>query len=328
MIKVADADKLKGDFSVYFNGEYVVLSGTKLFILRPDGSLVARRDDLHRSQKITFFPQNRVLLCTGKAVFHMIDLRDGSDIWSAPYIRNNLNRNNLAVSPDGEYAYTFDENRYGKFIARLHLNSPGHEVDAQEMQGDIGATCDIACDEDGVPCLLKTLTETVGGKRLNQCGVRMHDYDGIAPGSTTTWKTKWSFEQGRTAEFFFDGTDRVITGDYYLYEPATGKLTDLLEKEESWERSGTGLLACWKDVSGRYLCLGYDNRNVIIDLQERKIAAQYASSWERGCLIGDRYWLCVDKKILRKPFPAFEELPPRKKVIGMDWYYAQHPERW
>ena len=42
---MADIDRLKGDFSVYFSGEYVVLAGSKLCIFRPDGdpSLFSRR---------------------------------------------------------------------------------------------------------------------------------------------------------------------------------------------------------------------------------------------------------------------------------------------
>lgn len=327
-MQMADIDKIKGQFSLYYNGEYVVLAGTKLFIFRPDGSLVASRDDLRRAKKITFFPENRVLVCTGKEMFHMISLPDGSDLWSAPYIKNYMNLDALAVSPDGAYAYTYDENRYGKFIVRLSLNTPGHEVYEHEMQMDIGATRGIVCDEDGVPCLLKTLVETVGGKHVNQCGVRMHDYCSIAPGSTTNWKTKFSFEKGRSARFFFDGPDRILTDDFYVYEPATGTLTDLLANETSWQRSSTGLSQCWRDISGRYLCLKYDNGNTIIDLEERKIAAQYAATCARGCLVGDEYWICIDKKIHRKPFPAYEERPERNTKITMDWYFAKRPELW
>lgn len=35
---------------------------------------------------------------------------------------------------------------------------------------------DIFCDEDGVPCLLKTVFETIGGKPYHQNGVRIHDF--------------------------------------------------------------------------------------------------------------------------------------------------------
>ena len=326
---MAEIDRLKGDFSLYFNGEYVVLAGTKLFIFRPDGSKVAQRDDVRRAGRITFFPENRVLVCTGKHMFHMIDLRDGSDIWTAPYIQNYLNLNPLAVSPDGAYAYTYDETRHGHVIARLSLNTPDHEVYEHEMHMDAGATRDIVCDEEGVPCLLKTLFETIGGKRVALCGVRMHDYCSISPGSTTTWKTKTYLEDGRLGKFFFDGPDRILTNDFYIYEPATGTMTDLLENETTWRNSNRMPSICWRDASGRYLCLEYDNGNTIIDLQERRVAAQYAATcFTRGCLVGEEYWICIDRKIHRKPFPAYEERPEIKTKIGMDWYFAKHPELW
>ena len=76
---MADVDKIKGSFYIYSNGEYVVLPGTKLYILRTDGSLVNCRSDLRHAGRITFLSGNRMLLCSSKKEFHMIDLHDGSD---------------------------------------------------------------------------------------------------------------------------------------------------------------------------------------------------------------------------------------------------------
>lgn len=47
-----------------------------------------------------------------------------------------------------------------------------------------------------------------------------------------------------------------------------------------------------------------------------------------GCLIGDEYWICVEEKILRKPFPAFEDAPNVKLVGGWDFFYSKHLELW
>ena len=58
---MTDIDRLKGDFSVYFSGEYVVLTGSKLYIFRPDGSQVACRKDLRYADRITFLPGSRCL---------------------------------------------------------------------------------------------------------------------------------------------------------------------------------------------------------------------------------------------------------------------------
>lgn len=323
---MADVDKIKGNFFIYSNGKYVVLPGTKLYILRTDGSLVSCRSDLRHAGRITFLSGNRMLLCSSKKEFHMIDLRDGSDIWTAPYTKFELNAAELAISPDEAFAYTYDQWKGTHFISRLNLQTL--EVDVHDMHMDAGATMGILCDEEGVPCMLKILGETIGGKLFSENGVRMHDYYYLHPGSTTIWKTKWSFAPTRYALRFLDSTDRVVTNDLCSYEPATGKMVDLLENETKWHRLENSPCECWLDLSKRYLCVQYQKANVIIDIPERKVVAQYGADYKQGCLIGNEYWVCVDNRICRKPFPAFEEAPPAKTVISSDWYYSKHPEFW
>ena len=323
MVKT-DIDKIKGAFYVYSNGEYVVLPGTKLYIFKTDGSMVACRTDLRYAGRITFLSGNRMLLCSSKAVFHMIDLRDGSDIWTTPYLKNELNVHKLAVSPDEAFVYTYDGWKGCNFISRLDLQKL--TVEDYDMHWDVGATTDILCDEEGIPCLLKTVQETIGGKLFCQNGVRIHDFDCVNPGSTNVWKTKWSFEFPRNALRYFDSTEKIITNDLCIYDTATGASVDLLENESTWEPPGNDLCDCWLDNSKHYLCLQYQTANAIIDIRARKVVAQYAADYKKGCLIGNEYWLCVGNKILRKPFPAFEEAPP-VKLIGWDEFYAQQPER-
>ena len=108
-MKKTDLDKIKGSFYIYSNGEYVVLPGTKLYIFKVDGSMIACRKDLRNAGRITFLSDNRMLLCSSKAVFHMINLCDGIDIWTAPYTKNECNAADVAVSPDEAFAYTYDE---------------------------------------------------------------------------------------------------------------------------------------------------------------------------------------------------------------------------
>ena len=326
-MKKPDLEKLKGSFYIYSNGEYVVLSGAKLYIFKTDGRQVACRNDLRYASRITFLSGNRMLLCSSKATFHMIDLCSGSDIWTTPYVKHNLNVNELAISPDETFAYTYDEYKGTYFISRLFLTPLEHEVDAQDMYMDVGATRGIFCDTDGVPCLLKTLRETVGGKPVIQNGVRMHDFDGIDPGGTTTWKTKWSFSN-RTAIAFFGSTDRLLTDDLHIFTPSSGELVPLLAPEALRQLPNQTICDSWIDSAARYLFLLYPAGNVIIDLQEHSIAARYAAHYSRGCLIGREYWICVNDRITRKPFPSFEELSPMQTGGNMDWYRAEHPELW
>ena len=323
----SDLEKIKGSFYVYSNGEYVVIPGTKLSIFRPDGSLVACRNDLRYAGGITFLSGNRMLLCSSKAVFHMIDLCSGNDIWTTPYVKSSLNIKELAISLDESFAYTYDEYKGINFISRVSLTTQEHEVNVQDMYMDVGATRGIICDADGVPCLLKTLSETIGGKHVNQNGVRIHDFDGIAPGSTTTWKTKWSFNN-RTAISYWGSTDRILTNDLCIYDPSSNTLTPLLVPEAYTQLPHQRICDCWVDSTGRYLCLKYLKGNVIVDTQTRSIVAQYAAECTQGCLIGNEYWICVNDRVCRKPFPAFEEIPPVKQVPDMDWYFSSHPELW
>lgn len=309
-----DLEKLKGHFYIYSNGEYVVLCDEKLYIFRTDGSFVAYRKDLRYAGRITFLSDNRMLLCSNKAIFHMINLCDGSDIWTAPYTKNELNIADLAVSPDETFAYTYDTWKGLHFISRLNLQS--HEVEIHTMQMDSGATRGILCNAADSAYLLKTLTETIGGKIIHQNGVRIHDFYDIAPGNTTIWETKWSFDEQRYALCFLDNIDTIVTSDLHIYTPSTGIAFDLIENENNWKRPTQAPSYCWLDISKRYLCLQYQTANTIIDLQSRKVIAQYAADFHKGCLIGNEYWICADNSIQRKPFPAFEEAPVPKVTKG------------
>lgn len=320
-----DADKLKGNFNVYSNGEYVVISGKKLYIFRTDGSQVACRSDLRYAGRITFLSGNRMLLCSSKAVFHMINLRDGNDIWTAPYRKNEFNIARLAISPNEVFAYTFDQWRGTDFISRLDLQT--HDVDVHKIHKDMGATRDIVCDEKGRPCLLKTRIGRVGGSSVQHVSIQPHDFGEPVPENTAYWQAK-GYLKGRNALHFLDSPNRVITEDLCIYDVTTGSLVDLLENDLSCRRLEQFPVRAWLDNSGRYLCVQYQTVNVIIDTQERKTVAQYAADQGKGCLIGDAYWICSNSSLCRKPFPAFEEAPPVKIVFDWGSDYSKHPELW
>lgn len=328
-------DKLKNVYAVRFNGEYVVIAHTKLHILRPDGTLVACRSDLRYAGRITFLSGNRMLLCSSKAVFHMIDLTTGEDIWTAPYTKTSLNVNPIAISPNEKFAYTYDRGFDRKFnecfISQLNLET--HETEIIDMNLDAGASRDICCEDETTPCLLKTLIETIGGKAYTICGVRLHDFFCQEAQYTNSWKTKWYFEGSRRSVMnFFGSPDRVLTSDLRIFTPATGEDVDLLENESEHTLPQEHPNRCWLDHTGRYLCVRYMEGNVVIDTQERKIAATYAAKYKEGCLIGNEYWLGTDNGVVRKPFPAFEEIPPYKPAnhlaAATSAFYSKHPELW
>ena len=256
----------------------------------------------------------------------MIDLCSGIDLWIAAYTKIQQNVAELAVSQDEAFAYTYDEWKGSHFISRLNLQT--HEVDTYDMYMDAGATNGILCDQAGVPCMLKTLAETIGGELFQQNGVRIHDFCHLSPGNTTTWKAKWSFAGTKSAFRFLDSTDRIVTTDLHIYETSTGAAVDLLENETNWVRPEKHPCDCWLDTSKRYLCVKYQTVNVIIDIFARCVVAQYAAEYTQGCLVGNEYWICVNDQICRKPFPALEDAPAVKNTTNSDWYYSKHPELW
>lgn len=328
-------DKLKDVYRVCFNGEYVVIPHTKLHILRPDGTLVACRSDLRYAGRITFLSGNRMLLSSSKHVFHMIDLTTGEDLWTTPYTKCNLNINPFAISPNEKFAYTYDngcDKKFNdRFISQLDLET--HEVEIIDMYLDAGATMDICCEDESTPCLLKTRMETVGGKNYRVSGVRLHDFFCQEAQYTNNWKTKWYQEHPcGSPEIFFGSTDQVVTSDLKIFTPATGEMVDLLENETEHSLPQEYLGTCWLDHTGRYLCLRYMMGNVVIDTQERKIAAAYAGKFKQGCLIGSEYWIGTDKGVARKPFPALEEIPPYNAPNYLakltSEFYSKRPELW
>ena len=300
-----DVGKINCNSYIFSNGSYIVIPDSKLFILKSDGSLVTCRKDLRNAGRITFLSENKLLLCC-KDVLHMINLPDGQDIWTAPFTKSYLHSSHFTLSENQAFAYTFGENRHGPFISRIDLRTL--ETDSYNFDRDLGATADIICDSQGFPCLLKTLNETIGGKLILQSGVRIHDFDGISPSSTTVWHAKWSSEC-RSSVCFWNDTDHILTTDLKVFHIPTGSLYNLLENEQHWVPPSSGRLTQWFDSTGQYLSILYQNANVVIDVRNQRVIAQYASSM-RGALIDNQYWICQDGNILRKPFPLNEDPLP------------------
>ena len=328
-------DKLKNVYAVNFNGEYVVIAHTKLHILRPDGTLVACRSDLCYSSRVTFLSGNRMLLSSSKNVFHMIDLTTGEDLWTAPYRKNNLNIAPIAISPNEKFAYTYDAWSGRKyidcFISQLNLET--HEFEIAEMHLDAGASRDICCEDETTPCLLKTAIESIGETSYLISGVRLHDFFCGDARYTNTWKTKWYAAIPCPSPMcFFGSTDKIVTSDLHIYTPGTKEDVNLLENETQYTLPKDLPDCCWMDHTGRYLCVQYYEGNMIIDTQERKVAATYKGEYKKGCLIGSEYWLGTEKGVVRKPFPAFEEIPVYNPVARLmeatSAHYAKHPELW
>ena len=303
-----DIEKVRGTYDIFANGDDVVLTGDRFRLFTPEGRETACRRDIRNACKAVFLPERRVLVRRGNGVFHLIDLRDGSDLWTAPGPKPELNTSPITLTPDYGCAYTYDTIKGQLWIIRLDLES--RETDSFLVHYDVGATQDILCDEEGIPCVLKTYFEQIGNQIYCQNGVRIQDYDILYRGSTFFWKWKWQFTQKDYASRCFLGQlGKILTTDLHVYWPDTGEMENLLENESQWQQPAGGPMEGWIDQTGRYLCLMYEKGNVVIDMEEKHVTAQYRAEYARGCLVGNQYWICRDKQIARLPFPDFEPWP-------------------
>lgn len=303
-----DIEKVRGTYDIFANGDDVVLTGDRFRLFTPEGRETACRRDIRNACKAVFLPERRALVRRRNGMFHLIDLRDGSELWTVPGPKPVLYNSPVVMTPDYRCAYTYDSVEGRLQIIRLDLEA--RETDSFSVHYDMGATRDILCDEEGIPCVLKTYFEQIGNQIYCQNGVRIQDYDILYRGSTFFWKWKWQFTQKDYASRCFLGQlGKILTTDLHVYWPDTGEMENLLENESQWQQPAGGPMEGWIDQTGRHLCLMYEKGNVVIDMEEKHVTAQYRAEYARGCLVGNQYWICRDKQIARLPFPDFEPWP-------------------
>ena len=313
-MKSSSLSDIKGLCDITCNGDYIVILGKKLWVFKRDGTFVVCRADISNAFKVAFLPGNYLL--TGserKASYRLLSLENGADMWTDPPVKHSSTSRRFAISPDNTTAYDFYWWRGIDYIVKIDLQTG--QMDSVPLDLGLRATMDIMCDEDGTPCLLQTHDEMVAGERVSQNGIRIQDLDGTSPGCAYYWKNKWQSHWKAKAKYFLDGMEFILTDDLHVLEHKTGKLYDLLENDPNREEMRQIPSDCWLDQSKRYISLLYETANVIVDWHARKVVARYASTFTRGCLIDQEYWVCTDEGIQRKPFPAFEEIPPQKYVF-------------
>ena len=72
----------------------------------------------------------------------------------------------------------------------------------------------------------------------------------------------------------------------------------------------------WKMIrTKKYLCVMYDNVNVVVDWETGKMVARYVGHFKKGCLMDNEYWIFSDEGLRRMPFPLIEDIPPRKPTF-------------
>lgn len=285
------------------DGQYVVLRGSKLWIFKTDGTFVACRPDLKNTNAVLFLSDNTAFVEGGMHACHLISLIDGSEIWSCPMPKPiEYTAMKLVSSTDQRYIYTFYEWHEKFYLVTIDLQQ--RELYVCKDTDLLHATKDIACDENGNPCLLKSVYREEGDHRVGQNGIEVFRQTESGLCESPAWKSKWEYQNADLVLGFLDSTDTVITQQLMVHNLKTDEKYYLLENETEWTSPSYPASECWKDLTGRYLTLRFWKENVVVDVQKRSVAATYPGEFVWGKLIGNEYWTSVGKCVERQPFPS------------------------
>ena len=305
-------EKIKGIHTVVRSDRNVVAYGKKLYVATLAGEVIFCRNDIRNIFKIAFLPNNLLLVDSGKN-YHLISLEDGSDIWKIEQSKREFNAPRFALSPCGTYVYDFCLYKGMYRLKKIYLETA--LIEEYLMDNELRTANDIQCELDGEPALLRSHYSDIAGVRVSENGVIFPCREPFGSGSSYYWKNKWRFQGSQISYAFWESTETVLTNDLHIFHHATGEMQDLLENEDGWSPPAVAPSSFSIDHSGQFLVLMYSKSNVIIDLNKRRVIAQYAGDYTRGCIVDDEFWISSDSGILRKSFPLMEEIPEMKYVF-------------
>lgn len=300
---------------VYTHEDYIILQGTDFWVCKLDGTTVLRYHNMPNVHKVSFLPQNQLLICGGtNTSYRLLCLQTGAEIWRIPIIRKSyVSGRHFALSYDGMYAYDYYNYKDDYYIVQINLQTG--EMRSCKVGMGFRALTDIICAENSDSLfLLRTQIDDVDGRSIGLNEIQRFEFPSLCYCETIC---RWESDgNGNSLAAFFLGDCRsVISEDLHVFESDTGKTYSLVENDPDWIKPGFGPNDCWVDASNRYICLSYDNVNVVLDRKKQKMVARYAASFARGCLIGDTYWIPSTDKVEKKPFPIVEDIPKRKLKV-------------
>lgn len=313
MMKTAKLEQVKGNYWISRNNKYVVLIGKELWIFKVDGDFVACRKDIPNAFKVAFLSGDRALTGSGKSGYHLLSLKDGSDLWSIKPHKYETCAESFALSPDGVWAYDYYSWKDDLYVVKINLDHG--EAEKYIVSPGLRCTKDILCDDDGIPCLLQSHYSIISGEQVSDNGILYQYQDVLKKGSAYYWKYKWQFGGKQIVEQYLGNTDTVITNDLFVFTPQVGKGYYLLENEASPQFPELEPINVCLDYSGHFIVLMYNTVNIVVDWKARKTVACYAAEYTKGCVVDDQFWVSSKNGILRKPFPIMEEIPRQKYVF-------------
>lgn len=304
---------VRGAYSIAQYGNSVVITGSRLWIFKTDGTLVAYKKDIVHPQGAVFLPEDRMLVSCGKAnAYILFDLKTGNELLRIP-APNEILVCDIVASQDRNYVYGFSTTDEEDVF--LKIDTKTWETEMFPLQPGIRAMTDLLCDEEDYPCILSTHQESISGKHLCLNGIRYVYKDEFNPGSSFYWKYQWHTTFPQHAHTFFGDTETIITNDLYVYKPGAQESYYLIENSPEWVQPDRAPFSIRWHEDNNYLTLCYNRGNVVVDIKGRKVVAQYAAERKIGCLINGEYWVGAEQGVQRKPFPLMEEIPPDKHIF-------------
>ncbi len=306
-------DRLKDCTSINVFGNYIVAFGKKLRVFSNSGEYIFTADTIRNPYKAELV-SDELLLVEGTAVYHLISLCDGHEIWQSRKPKKTPSRK-FAVSDDGDFAYEVLNGIRGFSIMKIDLTY-GKTLEFP-IRGGLHSISDIICDSDGVPCTLECQHDLVDEQAGNRYGVRKHYLKDHFLRVSNEWMYEWSATTpNQSANAFFNDLNRILTKDYYICDLRNDTFTDILQNEQSYpfSRRMSGFMS-WNKQDARYIIDRQTTSNVVIDTQECRIAAIYSAEHHQGCVVGDEFWIGNSEGICRKPFPSFERIQAEKNIF-------------
>lgn len=289
-------------FQVLHHGRYAVLIGRHLWIFRDNGELIVQKKDIINPRHTVYLSGDRLLVECGKQKsFILLSLKTGEELLRIPTPNLHLMLCEFTLSPDETSIYSIYERKGIHYFLQIDVNKWTWTV--FPLETGIGAFHDVICNVNGIPCILESRYQMIGGNHVSETGIRYIWPDDLTPGSAFYWKSKWMLPFPRSPHRFILNAETVLTGDLHLYNVPNGTTTNLLENETSWQLPAENLSYARCTDDGKYMILTYLRSNVVIDIQARKVVAEYAADYKMGFLIGDKFWLPNDRGVERKDFP-------------------------
>lgn len=310
-------DELRGAYSIYHHNDYVILLGSNLLIFDTNGKLIRARKDIKNVKKVQFLSKARILVdCGLQEAYIMLSLIDGTELWRVKQPRLDLTGHRFAVTPDESYAYDIYDLYERYYLVKIDLEN--YTIVKHKLDPALRTIRDIMCNENGELCLLVTHYDDSGEQAKSINAVQIVSEGGNAADKLI--KYCWEFAFPRIAGFFFDSTKEILTQDLHIYETHSGKCLNLLENEKDLTISYRSPSYFNLNATKRYATFMYMHKNIVVDITQRKIVAQYAAEYKKGCKVGEEFWVCSDDRVLRKPFPAIEDIPPSKPHFWSPWH--------